>query len=158
MPIISILRNKTCSSSSSDVFCDGASSYLIDCLHFVVQFFCFKFSMSMTVWHNSGRERLIWPSVANEPSWNEPGSGLGRVEPRFWVNKPSRVEPSLSLRVNEPSRAYIPRLGARSNVMKYQWAWVLKRSAIIRWKMLTAKRRDDSEIDTIEGSYKSSLR
>ena len=68
MSITSISFNRTCSSSSFDIFCDAISFFFIDYLDFFTPFFCFEFSMSMNFWHNSDRERLISSSnIAHFP-------------------------------------------------------------------------------------------
>ena len=48
----------------------------------------------------------LTPSVANEPSWNEPGSGLGSARPSRATILGQRAE-------HEPSRADIPWLGPK---------------------------------------------
>ena len=52
------------------------------------------------------------PTSRAETSRARGSARLGRVA-RFWANEPSRAEPSLPLRMNEPSRADIPWLGPK---------------------------------------------
>ena len=115
------------------------------------------------------------PTSRAETSRARGSARLGRVEPRFWANKPSRVEPSQSLRVDEPSRAYIPRLGRKpsrvepmsqlgsglgepglmGSIKRNEVSMLVsaQKSRNYMMKILTAKRGDESKIHTTEGSY-----
>ena len=69
------------------------------------------------------RAWAVLPTSRAETSRARGSARLGRVEPRFWVNKPS------------------PAWWARTNVMKYQCSWVLRNHAIIWWKLDCETRR-----------------